>query len=204
MGNSIYETLSSLLYCFILFLGPYFSSDLISPLASIWSWWWLRAFPSYLWRFYWQWSVRLIRVSLKKLVEQQAFEFLLILSTCSRFDAESALELRYLIIIGYWESGPIQRFVAQFKAGHPADMVVDFGSGRRGSWLLLILFGVCKCALCFELWPKHLVVFNGGIHCWISLPDGGTKEMAGCKLGPFLELGSMYSGDNGISLFSAC
>ena len=43
----------------------------------------------------------MVGVSLKKLVEQQAFEFLLILSTCSRFDAESALELRYLIIIGY-------------------------------------------------------------------------------------------------------
>lgn len=106
MGNSTYETLSSLLLFFIFyfFLGPYFSSDLISPVASIWNWWWLWACPSYLRRFYWQWSVRLIRVSLKKLVEQQAFEFLLILSTCSWFDAESALVSRYLVIIGYWKS----------------------------------------------------------------------------------------------------
>lgn len=73
-----------------------------------------------------------------------------------------------------------QRFAAQLKAGHPADMVVDFVTGRRGSTLLLILFGVCKCDLCFELWPEHLVVFDGGIHRWQSLScDGGTKEMAG-------------------------
>lgn len=48
--------------------------------------------------------MRLIRVSLKRLVEQQAFEFLLILSTYSWFHAEAALESRYLVIIGYWKS----------------------------------------------------------------------------------------------------
>lgn len=146
----------------------------------------------------------LIRVSLKKLVEQRAFEFLFDFIDLLVFDAESSLELRYLVINCYWESRSDTAFrgTVQDRASRGQGCRLRIRTARLLAAAHTLV--VCKSALCFELWPKHLVVFDGGIHCCSSLPVMGERKRWQALNGDlFLELGIMYRGEKGISLISA-
>ena len=87
---------------------------------------------------------------------RSSFDFIDLVTRGSMLNLRSKCAISYYLAIERDYQTP--RFLTEFKGRHPADMFLGFESGRRESWLLLILFGVWKFPLCFELSPPILIV----------------------------------------------